>query len=152
MSPSSIDRRVVTERIAVIERMLADLRKLPATDLEAFLADARTPAAAESFLRRALEALMDLGRHLLAKGFGLPIEEYAAIADRLHEVGVLTPDHASTLRKMARYRNRMVHFYDEVTPAELHGIVTGHLDDFPRILAAITGWLAQHPERVQGSE
>ena len=147
MSPSPVDERVVAERIAVIQRMLADLRRLPASDLETFLADARTPAAAESFLRRALEALMDLGRHILAKRFGLPVEEYAAIADRLQEVGVLTPADAAVLRKMAKYRNRMVHFYDEVTPPELHGIVTQHLDDFDRILAAITGWLAQHPEK-----
>lgn len=148
MSPSSIDQRVVAERIGLIQRMLVDLRGLPAGDLETFLADARTPAAAESFLRRALEALMDLGRHLLAKRFGLPVEEYAAIADRLQEVGVLRSEDAALLRKMAKYRNRMVHFYDEITPPELHGIVTQHLDDFATILGAITRWLAQHPEKT----
>lgn len=64
---------------------------------------------------------------------------------------MLTPAEAAVLRKMAKYRNRMVHFYDEVTPPELHGIVTQHLDDFGRILGAITGWLAQHSEKGRGS-
>jgi hypothetical protein len=36
--------------------------------------------------------------------------------------------------------------YDDITPSDLHGIVTEHLDDFGRILGAITGWLAQDPE------
>jgi uncharacterized protein YutE (UPF0331/DUF86 family) len=151
VSPSPVDERIVAERIAVIQRMLADLHRLPASDLETFLADARTPAAAESFLRRALEALMDLGRHILAKRFGLPVEEFAGIADRLQEVGVLTPADAAVLRKRAKYRNRMVHFYDEVTPPKLHGIVTQHLEDFGRIFGAITGWPAQHSEKGRGS-
>lgn len=51
---------------------------------------------------------------------------------------------------MAKYRNRMVHFYDEITPTELFGIVTGHLDDFGTILGAINRWLSRSPPGVQG--
>jgi len=95
---------------------------------------------------------MDLGRHLLAKGFGHPVDEYAAIADRLQEVGVLSTQEASVLRKMAKYRNRMVHFYAEITQPELHAIVTQNLDDFGLILGAINRSLARNPDRVkQGS-
>ncbi len=148
MSPSQIDELVVLNRIGVIARMLAELRRLPTDDLAAFQEDPRTPAAAESFLRRALEGLMDLGRHLLAKGFGLPVNEYAAIADRLQEVGVLEPSEASLLREMAKYRNRMVHFYNEITVSELYGIITEELSDFATIRSAITTWLADHPDQV----
>lgn len=35
-------------------------------------------AAGESFLRRALEVLLDLGRHVLAKGFGRVVPEYVS--------------------------------------------------------------------------
>ncbi len=31
------------------------------------LSDRRNPAAAESYLRRSLEAIFDIGRHILAK-------------------------------------------------------------------------------------
>lgn len=148
MSPSQIDERVVLDRIGVLDRMIAELRRLPTEDLGAFQEDPRTPAAAESFLRRALEGLMDLGRHLLAKGFALPVNEYAAIADRLQEVGVLQPSEASLLRDMAKYRNRMVHFYNEITVSELYSIITEELDDFATIQSAITTWLDQHPEQV----
>jgi uncharacterized protein YutE (UPF0331/DUF86 family) len=50
---------------------------------------------------------------------------------------------------VAKYRNRMVHFYDEITPTELHGIVTEHPGDFRTLLAALTTWLADHPERAR---
>lgn len=149
MSPSRIDRGVVSSKVEIIEDMLRGLRGLPATTLEEFLADSRNPAAAESYLRRALEALLDLGRHLLAKGFGKPVAEYSAIPDTLRELGVISSDLHPTFRRMARYRNRMVHFYDEVTQNELHRILTERLGDFDTLLGAINRWLAEHPEKVR---
>ena len=47
---------------------------------------------------------------------------------------------------MARYRNRMVHFYDDITPAELYEILTRERGDVEAVLAAILAWLAEHPE------
>jgi hypothetical protein len=52
---------VITERSAWIKEMLASLKALPLQSLEAFRADSRNIAAAESYLRRALEAFFDLG-------------------------------------------------------------------------------------------
>jgi len=34
------------------------------------------------------------------------------------------------LYKMAGYRNRLTHFYFEITPAELHEIIQNNLGDF----------------------
>jgi len=65
-----------------------NVRSLPLNSLEDFGEDPRTPAAAESYLRRCLEALLDLGRHILAKGFGRAAAEYKVIADELKAVGV----------------------------------------------------------------
>lgn len=107
--------------------------------------------AGESFLRRALETLLDLGRHLFAKGFGVPAVEYKEIARVLGERGVLEASQAELLRLMAGYRNRLVHFCDEVSAEELYAILTGHRDDIAAVLNALEGWLARHPERVDPS-
>lgn len=149
MSPGHIDRTVVAAKVETVEEMLRGLRSLPADRLDQFLEDPRNPAAAESYLRRALEALLDLGRHLLAKGFGKPVVEYAAIPDALREVEVIPQELQPTFRKMARYRNRMVHFYDAVTQEELHRILSEHLGDFEDLLGAINQWLDEHPEKVR---
>ena len=69
MTEGSIRTAIVTERIAWIRKMLDGIRNLPMSSYDQFTSDPRTPAAAESYLRRALEALLDLGRHVLAKGF-----------------------------------------------------------------------------------
>ena len=148
MSPGSVSRGVVADKIAVIRRMLDGIRSLPLRDTAAFTADPRMTAAAESYLRRALEALLDLARHVLAKGFGRAPAEYGEVARQLGEVGVVDTPLPERLNIMARYRNRMVHFYDEITDEELYHIVTTELGDIEAVVSAVTMWMAAHPDRV----
>jgi uncharacterized protein YutE (UPF0331/DUF86 family) len=118
MSPGFVSRVVVADKIAAVQRMLDGIRTLPLDNLAAFTADGRMVAAGDSYLRRALEALLDLARHVLAKGFGRAPAEYGEVARQLGEGGVVDAELAARLTLMARYRNRIVHFYDEITDQE----------------------------------
>ena len=148
MTQGRLSRRIIADRIALVETMAAEISALPLSDQEVFFADRRNVWAAESCLRRALEALLDAGRHILAKGFGVGVTEYREIAALLHEKGVLAPDQSKLLRQMAGYRNRMVHFYHEVSKEELLAICTEHLEDINIILSALKEWLQAHPEML----
>ena len=77
------------------------------------------PPAEISNLRRALEALLDLGRHILAKGFADGVSEYKEIA-----------------------------FYDNVSPDELYQICTQNLADVEAVVLAIKRCIRTHPERM----
>jgi uncharacterized protein YutE (UPF0331/DUF86 family) len=147
MTPTGVRTKTVAAKAELIRALLAGIATLPLASPEAFAADPRMVAAGESFLRRALEALLDLGRHVLAKGFGKIVPEYAAVADELGNQGVLPVEVAAKLQVMARYRNRMVHFYDEITPRELYGILVDEREDIAEILAALQTWLAANPDR-----
>ncbi len=147
MTPSTLRAAVVAERVAWVREMLACVRGLPLGSADEFFSDARNVAAAESYLRRALEALLDLGRHVLAKGFGVAPSEYKEVARGLERVGVLTPDVARTLVVLAGYRNRMVHFYHEVGPQELYEVCSRRLGDVEDVLDAMLSWCRGHPER-----
>jgi uncharacterized protein YutE (UPF0331/DUF86 family) len=148
MSPGQIRDSLVAAKVELIGRMLEGISRLPLATEAAFSSDPHMAAAGESYLRRALEALLDLGRHVLAKGFGIAAAEYKAIPRHLEETGVLTPDLAARLLQMAGYRNRLIHFYDEITAGELYRILTGHLGDVTAILDALRRWLSAHPERM----
>ena len=119
MTGTLLSEKVVMERVAWIRGMLAAIQRLPLESYESFLSDDLHVAAAESYLRRALEALMDLGRHMLAKGFGMVASEYREIPRQLQEAGVQPVELAARMGKLAGYRNRMVHFYHEVSDKEL---------------------------------
>jgi len=150
MNPG-LQEKVITERVAWIREMLAGIRSLPLASYEEFVSDRRNIAAAESYLRRALEALLDLGRHLLAKGFALAVSEYRETPQRLQEAGVLTAEEAHLMREMAGYRNRLVHFYVEVSSRELYEICVGQIGDIERLEQALVAWVLAHPDQIDRS-
>ncbi len=94
---------------------------------------------------------MDVGRHILAKGFGRGVSECKEIVTHLHQYGVLNKSEATQMRKMAGYRNRLVHFYNEITPQELYTICTEHLQDVQAIQNAYRQWLRQNPDKMDGA-
>jgi uncharacterized protein YutE (UPF0331/DUF86 family) len=151
VNPSRMQAKVVTERVAWVRHMMTQIRALPLDSYDTFRADPRSVASAESYLRRALEALLDLGRHVLAKGFGQVVVEYKEIARQLERVGVLDKEQGALLRTLAGYRNRLVHFYDEVTELELYNICAWRLGDLDIILAAMVAWIDAHPELIDQS-
>jgi uncharacterized protein YutE (UPF0331/DUF86 family) len=151
MSPDRIRRKVVTERSDWVREMLDRIRALPLDSLDDFTADPRNVDAAESCLRRALEAMLDLGRHMLAKGFGDAPAEYRQVAVQLGARDVLTAEEAALFAKMAGYRNRMVHFYDRVSEAELYELCTDDLGDLEAVLGGVHRWLQDHPDQVDPS-
>lgn len=148
MSPGKISEKVITERLAWIKEMVGSIRALPLTDFDAFVQDPRSVAAAESYLRRSLEALLDMGRHILAKAFDTAVSEYKSIPEGLREVGVLSEEEARLLREMAGYRNRLVHFYDQVSTEELYVICAEQIGDVLQVAFGMHDWVASHPETV----
>ncbi|MEW6741412.1 MAG: DUF86 domain-containing protein [Planctomycetota bacterium] len=145
MTPGEIDAQVVTQRALWIREMLEALRELPLAERQVFLQHRNTAAAAESYLRRALEALFDIGRHILAKKFAHPAAEYKEIVEGLLQRGVLEASTAALMRKMAGYRNRMVHFYQEISPEELWEIGSRHLTDIELVLSTLLQWIKAQP-------
>jgi len=51
------------------------------------------------------------------------------------------------LVEMAGYRNRLVHFYEEITPKELYQIITQDLNDLEIFARSVTE-VANKPENV----
>ncbi len=145
MTPGTIRAKIVRERLLWIADMVAHIRALPLDTPDALLQTLHAPAAAESYLRRALEALFDLGRHILAKGFARVAQEYKSVADELYAVGILSPEERDLLRMMAGYRNRLTHVYSDVTPVALYRMCTDHLDDIERMARRLEAWLREHP-------
>jgi len=148
MEPGKINKKVITQRAFWIHQMIEAIKDLPIENKKEFFQNRHNIAAAESYLRRALEALLDFGRHILAKGFAYPATEYREIAKGLLEKGVLAEKEENLLRKVAGYRNRMVHFYNEITPEELYEICCNNLDELKLLLDKMIEWLKENSEKM----
>jgi uncharacterized protein YutE (UPF0331/DUF86 family) len=151
MTPMAISKRVVADRLELVDSLLREIRSFPLGNQSDFFADRRNIWAAESCLRRCLEALFDIGRHILARGYGLGVSEYKEIALRLREKAVLAETEAKLLTVLAGYRNRLVHFYHEVSAKELFEICSNQLGDLELIQSAYRRWMKEHSEKVDSS-
>ena len=131
--------------------MLSEIRLLPLESKALFMQDSRNVWAAESCLRRSLEALFDIGRHIAAKSFGEGVTEYKEIAGTLKRHDVISEEGLILMRKLAGYRNRLVHFYHDVSADELYEICVSHLRDIEIIEGLLRTWLINHSNLLDES-
>lgn len=146
---SSLNTARILDLIRFIETCLQELKPFSTMTEEEFLADMKNPPFVESYLRRSLEAIFDIGRHILSKTFGFKEIEYKVIAKELGKRGVVTKELADMLFAMAGYRNRMVHFYREITPEELYHITRDNLKDIDRFTKEIVTFIRAYQQRTK---
>lgn len=145
---SKLNFNKIQENLNLIGGFLEKLKRLLKLTEDEFLSDERNPAATESFLRRCIEAIFDVGRHILSKSFSFKSLEYIEVAKELGEKGIVTEEYSQTLIKMAGYRNRMVHFYKEILPQELYDILQMELQDIEKFLKEIETFLRKYKNQT----
>jgi len=132
-----VRKMVSTMRVAV--RQLSDLSGLKENT---FLNDSHKIASAKYNFIIAIEAAIDMGNHIISQnGFRAP-EDYADTFSVLGEYGVVKEEFAKELRKMARFRNRLVHIYWEVDDKQVYKIMQSNLGDFKTFLNSISSFLS----------
>ena len=133
-----INKNFINERLLMINSFLKELYKLAELDEETFLSQNLYTAACESFLRRTLEAIFDIGRHILSKSGYIDLSsEYKSIAKGLVEIGAVDKKLGEKLIQMAGYRNRLVHMYHLISDKELYQIIKSDLKDIENFVISI---------------
>ncbi|NLC08132.1 MAG: DUF86 domain-containing protein [Syntrophomonadaceae bacterium] len=138
-----LDKQRVLGRVDKIRRSINRLADFQQMSFEEFRENADNYAIAEHHLRRALENLFDIGRHLLVKGgLGHP-DNYREVIDMLGKAGIIPMNFASRIRGMAGYRNRLIHEYERVDEEEIYNIVTTKLKDFSEFVEYILDYIVK---------
>jgi uncharacterized protein YutE (UPF0331/DUF86 family) len=123
--------RKLSSEIRNALRRLEELKELPEHD---FKADPHKVASAKYNLIVAIEGVVDLCHHLIAKnGFRTP-EDYSDTFKVMVEVGAIDEAFALELTQMARFRNRLVHIYWDIDDQEIFKILQERLPDIKRFL------------------
>jgi uncharacterized protein YutE (UPF0331/DUF86 family) len=133
-----LNKEILRARISYIEDSLGSLERFKGISFEQFHANPDNFRIAFYDLHRALEAVLDIGSHILSRIPGARPSSYKDIP-RLLEKHRIFPSNFGTdqLTKMAGYRNRMVHFYGEITEIEIYHIIQEELQDLYTFCAYI---------------
>ncbi len=139
---------LVYDRVAVIDKSLNRLEQFRENTMEEFILNSDNYAIAEHHLRISLEAVFDLGRHLLVKtGLGKP-NDYRDILILLGRNNIIPYDFLERIKGMAGYRNRLVHMYNEIGPEELYNIITTRLGDIRELTAFLLKYVRLNGEKA----
>ena len=135
------DAEIVRDRESRIRRYVADLRDISAISDAAFLENRERQYAVLHALQLAIEAAVEIATHICAAdNLGMP-SSYAEAFDLLENARVVDRALADDLRRMARFRNRIVHFYAQIDLGLVYRLLQDRLRDFDRYLVAIEQYL-----------
>lgn len=134
----TIDADKLRTKLQFVREAVRRLEEIRSRGREAFLADPILQGAAERNLQVGIEAMLDMANHIIAReGFAVP-KTYREAIDTLVQEKILPASHQENFRRMASFRNRAVHLYDQIDPSEVYAILEGHLGDFATFLRAVT--------------
>lgn len=118
-----VRREVLRRRLDQLDRYISILDRLAEYDLGAFLVDPQRYGSAERFLQLAIEALLDMGTHVIAELDLGRVESYGDIPRILRERGYLPPHLAERWAKMVGFRNILVHDYLDIDRSIVHEVL-----------------------------
>jgi uncharacterized protein YutE (UPF0331/DUF86 family) len=141
-----IEQDTILKRVNGIQTEIVELDKLGGIDFGEF-SKGDGFKLAQFHLHRALEGVFNISAHILSRLPGGQATTYKEIAIKLGEVGIIDKDFAgSKLVLMVKYRNRIVHFYADISEKEIYDIIQNNLDDFNFFLKVIKKVL-EYPNR-----
>ena len=127
-----VNRERIERFVFLVRDAVQELRALGLADLslEAYVQDKLKRALSEHYLRLAIEATLDLGRHVIVKtGLGIP-QEYREVGKILRTKGIVPTELGHRLEAMAGMRNVLVHLYRDIDYSLLHKTIQENLDAF----------------------
>lgn len=134
---TTLDRESLFYKLEKIRTNVKKLHELGRLSFKVFIEEIEHTATAERLLQTAIEAMLDVGNHLIAtEGWEAPLE-YRDVFLTLGRHRVLPAGDGDRYVAMVGLRNRLVHAYDEIDFRKIHAILQRDLGDFERYTKAI---------------
>lgn len=135
------DRAIVQERLKKLEEQLVLLRELQRVPPEHFITNPRDHVYALHLLQTAIQAVIDIGTHLVASLNLGRLEEYRDVARLLAQEKIIPEDLRPKMEKMIGLRNLIIHEYLRIDLDKVYQIIQRNLDDFKEFAEHIQAFL-----------
>ena len=120
---------VIQRKFALLDKHLLELQNhLKGVELAAFANDWAMRCMAERALQVMVEIVIDIAERIIAIEGAGPTATSGEAFDKLVKLGVI--ESTEPYRSMIRFRNLIVHEYEEVDPQIVYNIATKQIDAF----------------------
>lgn len=136
-----VDKALILRKISDLAIYKNQLAEYSALSLDAYKADWKTQRIIERTLQMMIETCSDIANHIISDtGMRTPTS-YADGFKVLFENKVIDSELFNVMDKMAKFRNVVVHQYEQVDAEIVITILRKHLVDFERFESAIVTFL-----------
>jgi uncharacterized protein YutE (UPF0331/DUF86 family) len=120
---------VIRKRLNKLDEYLSILYNMRQYSLDAFVNNPEHYGSAERFLHLAIEAILDMGSHVIAESDLGIVNWYSDIPAMLAKNGYIDSDLEKKWLQMIGFRNALVHDYLEIDRSIVYDILQNHLED-----------------------
>ena len=120
---------VIRKRLNKLDEYLSILYKLRKYSLDDFVSDPEHYGSAERFLHLAIEAILDMGNHVIADSDLGIVNWYSDIPSILANKGYIDSDLGKKWLQMIGFWNTLVHDYLEIDRTIVYEILQTRLED-----------------------
>lgn len=132
-----VDKEILKSKLVFLEQTLVKLKELEKLTPKEFYKGFQNIDSAKYNLQVAIEAVIDIATHVVARErWGIPASSAEAISF-LAENHVITKEQSVHFVQMVKFRNRIVHIYQEVDDTQVYNILHKDLDDFGEFMSAV---------------
>jgi uncharacterized protein YutE (UPF0331/DUF86 family) len=124
---------VIRKRLNKLDEYLSVLSKVQCNGFEEFIADPEHYGSAERFLHLAVEAVTDIGNHIVADLELGTVNSYRDIPAILADKGYINHELEEKWVRMIGFWNTLVHEYIDIDRQIVYDVLTNHLDDFEEL-------------------
>lgn len=132
---------VIRKRLNKLDEYLNILQNIRRYTLDEFLADPERYGSAERFLQLAIEAVTDIGSHIIADDNLGTVDWYSDIPGRLAEHGIISEELREKWIQMIGFRNTLVHEYIEIDRGIVHRVLQHDLADLQSLKQVFARYL-----------
>jgi uncharacterized protein YutE (UPF0331/DUF86 family) len=124
-----VKAEVIRKRLNKLDEYLSILRSLQQYSFDEFMDNPERYGSVERFLHLAIEAVTDMGNHIIADDSLGQVNWYSDIPQILAEKGYISGDLQERWIQMIGFRNVLVHEYADIDRKIVYNVLQNNLRD-----------------------
>ena len=124
---------VIRKRLNKLDEYLSILYNMRKYSFDDFTSDPECYGSAERFLHLSIEAILDMGNHVIADSDLGIVNWYSDIPAILEKDGYIDSRMKKEWLQMIGFRNTLVHDYVEIDRRIVYDVLQNHIEDFEKI-------------------
>ncbi len=132
-----VDKPIILRKLSELERYQEQLKEFSDITIDNYQSDWKTQRIVERTLQIMIETCVDIATYIISDSIMRSPTSYSDTFKVLSENNVIDSDLFTTMEKMAKFRNVVVHQYEEINAEIVMLILNKHLSDFEYFKNAI---------------